>query len=234
MKSELKMWAAYDYIISISEAVSQSFLKVFPSLSDKLIVIENLMPVKSIREQAEEFSAEKEMPDDGTRKLLSIGRFCAAKNFDNVPDICRRILQRGINVRWYLIGFGSDEALIQRKIVECGMEEHIVILGKKTNPYPYIKACDLYVQPSRYEGNSVSVHEAQILGKPVVITDYTTSASQLEDGIDGIIVPMYNNKCAEGIIQLLNDKQYEKLLIANCEERDYSGHDRIEIFYKLL
>lgn len=234
VKSELKMWAAYDYIISISEAVSQSFLKVFPSLSDKLIVIENLMPVKSIREQAEEFSAEKEMPDDGTRKLLSIGRFCAAKNFDNVPDICRRILQRGINVRWYLIGFGSDEALIQRKIVECGMEEHIVILGKKTNPYPYIKACDLYVQPSRYEGNSVSVHEAQILGKPVVITDYTTSASQLEDGIDGIIVPMDNNKCAEGIIQLLNDKQYEKLLIANCEERDYSGHDRIEIFYKLL
>lgn len=234
VKSELKMWAAYDYIISISEAVSQSFLKVFPSLRDKLIVIENLMPVKSIREQAEEFSAKKEMPDDGTRKLLSIGRFCAAKNFDNVPDICRRILQRGINVRWYLIGFGSDEALIQRKIVECGMEEHIVILGKKTNPYPYIKACDLYVQPSRYEGNSVSVHEAQILGKPVVITDYTTSASQLEDGIDGIIVPMDNNKCAEGIIQLLNDKQYEKLLIANCEERDYSGHDRIEIFYKLL
>ena len=87
MKSELKMWAAYDYIISISEAVSQSFLKVFPSLRDKLIVIENLMPVKSIREQAEEFSAKKEMPDDGMRKLLSIGRFCTAKNFDNVPDI---------------------------------------------------------------------------------------------------------------------------------------------------
>lgn len=234
VKSELKMWAAYDYIISISEAVSQSFLKVFPSLRDKLIVIENLMPVKSIREQAEEFSAKKEMPDDGTRKLLSIGRFCAAKNFDNVPDICRRILQRGINVRWYLIGFGSDEALIQRKIVECGMEEHIVILGKKTNPYPYIKACDLYVQPSRYEGNSVSVHEAQILGKPVVITDYTTSASQLEDGIDGIIVPMENEKCAAALACILKDEAKQSFLVRNESGKDYTNADGLQKLYKLL
>jgi len=234
VESELNMWAAYDYIISISEAVSQSFLTVFPSLGDKLIVIENLMPVNSIREQAEEFSVADEMPDDGTKKLLSIGRFCTAKNFDNVPDICRRILQRGINVRWYLIGFGSDETLIRQKIAECGMEDHVIILGKKTNPYPYIKACDFYVQPSRYEGNSVSVHEAQILGKPVVITDYATSSSQLEDGVDGIIVPMENDKCAASIIQLLNDKKYEELLISNCKERDYFGHDRIEMFYKLL
>ena len=108
-------------------------------------MIENLMPVNSIREQAEEFSASEEMPDDDTKKLLSIGRFCTAKNFDNVPDICRRILQSGINVRWYLIGFGSDETLIRQKIAEFGMEDHVIILGKKTNPYPYIKACDFYV-----------------------------------------------------------------------------------------
>ena len=197
-------------------------------------MIENLMPVKSIREQAEEFSAKKEMPDDGMRKLLSIGRFCTAKNFDNVPDICRRILRSGINVRWYLIGFGSDEALIQRKIVECGMEDHVVILGKKTNPYPYIKACDLYVQPSRYEGNSVSVHEAQILGKPVVITDYATSASQLENGIDGIIVPMENEKCAAALACILKDEAKQSFLVRNESGKDYTNADGLQKLYKLL
>ena len=168
------------------------------------------------------------------RKLLSIGRFCTAKNFDNVPDICRRILRSGINVRWYLIGFGSDEALIQRKIVECGMEDHVVILGKKTNPYPYIKACDFYVQPSRYEGNSVSVHEAQILGKSVVITDYATSASQLEDGVDGIIVPMENDKCAAALADFFQDEEKQRVLVRNELRKDYTNAGGLQKLYMLL
>lgn len=68
-------------------------------------------------------------------------------------------------------------------------------LGKNLNPYPYICRCDLYVQPSRYEGKCVSVKEAQMLRKPVVITNYATANSQVENGVDGIIVTMDNEKC---------------------------------------
>ena len=100
------------------------------------------------------------------------------------------MIRAGLDVYWYIIGFGADEQLIRRKIAECGMDGRVVLLGKKENPYPYIVACDLYVQPSRYEGKCVAVREAQMLGKPVVITNYATSASQLEDGVDGVIVPM--------------------------------------------
>lgn len=234
VESELRMWGAYDFIISISEAVSQSFLKVFPSLKDKIVVIENLMPVRSIREQAEEFSADAEMPVDGAKRLLSIGRFCAAKNFDNVPDICRMILTQGINIKWYLIGFGSDEELIREKIEECSMHDHVIILGKKTNPYPYIKSCDLYVQPSRYEGNSVSVHEAQILGKPVVITDYATAKSQLENGVDGLIVPMENGRCADALAKLLCNERQMALISENEAERDYTNVSGLKRLYNLV
>lgn len=118
-------------------------------------------------------------------KLLSIGRFCTAKNFDNIPNICHRLCEKGLDVYWYIIGFGSEEGLIKRKIKENRMEERVILLGKKDNPYPYIKHCDLYVQPSRFEGKCVSVREAQMLGKPVVITDYPTAKSQLKNGIDG-------------------------------------------------
>lgn len=234
VKSELKMWGAYDFIISISEAVSQSFLKVFPTLKDKIVLIENLMPVRSIREQAEEFLAETEMPDGGAKRLLSIGRFCTAKNFDNVPDICRMILAQGINIKWYLIGFGNDEALIREKIEECDMHDHVIILGKKTNPYPYIKACDLYVQPSRYEGNSVSVHEAQILGKPVVITDYATAKSQLENGVDGLIVPMENEECADALAELLYDERKMTFISENEAKKDYTNVNGLKKLYSLI
>ena len=210
VESESKMWNVYDRIISISDAVTEAFVKVFPDTSDKITVIENMMAVKTIMSQKDEFDVKDEMPDDGSIKILSIGRFCHAKNFDNIPDICRRILESGLRVKWYLIGFGGSEQLIKDKIEEAGMQENVIILGKKENPYPYIKECDVYIQPSRYEGNAVTVHEAQLLGKPVIITDYPTAKSQLQDGVDGYIVPLDNKECSDSIIKLLKEEIYAK------------------------
>ncbi len=232
--SELKMWGAYGYIASISDDVTKAFLSVFPSLEDRIVKIENILPKALIDHQAGDFSAEGEMPRDGAIRLLSIGRFGSAKNFDNVPDICRRILETGLNVKWYLIGYGGDEALIRQRIREAGMEDRVVILGKKDNPYPYIKACDLYVQPSRYEGKAVTVREAQMLGRPVAITRYATSASQLEDGLDGIIVPMDNAGCAAGIAALLRDPERMKALSAACARRDYTNGEEVRKIYGIL
>lgn len=232
--TQLLMWNKYDHIISISAQVTNSFLSVFPLLKDKIIEIGNMIPDQYMEKQREAFSVKDEMPDDGSVKLLSIGRFCTAKNFDNIPDICKHILDNGINIKWYLIGFGSDETLIRKKIQENNMQNHVIILGKKRNPYPYIKECDLYVQPSRYEGKCVSVIEAQVLHKPVIITDYATSASQLEDGVDGIIVPLENKKCAAGIAELLKDPVKMNTLILNCMSRDYSNHSEVNKLYSLL
>ncbi len=229
--SESAMWSAYDYIASISPAVTESFLSTFPALADKIVLIENILPMKLIHKQKEE--AAVGMDFDGI-KILSIGRFCTAKNFDNVPDICDRLVRSGLNIRWYLIGFGGCEDLIYQKIEEAGMSEHVIMLGKKDNPYPYIKACDLYVQPSRYEGKCVTVREAQALGKPVVITDYATAGSQLEDGTDGIIVPMDNESCAKAITALLNNSLKMEKLVQNCQQRDYSNAQEVQKLYRLM
>lgn len=232
--SELAMWSRYDSIASISENVTETFLSGFPSLKEKIVLIENILPKALIGGQANAFPVEKEMPNDTAIKLLSIGRFSNPKNFDNVPDICRRILEAGLDIKWYLIGYGGDEPLIRRKISEAGMENRVVILGKKENPYPYIKACDLYVQPSRYEGKAVTVREAQMLCKPVVITRYATSASQLEDGVDGVIVPMDNEGCTIGIVQLLKNPEQMKQLATTCSQRDYTNNQEVEKIYELL
>ncbi len=227
VESELAMWNRYDHIISISESVTESFLKVFPSLSDKIRLIHNMLPQKSILKQADEFTVQNEMPEDGSIRLLSIGRFCRAKNYDNVPDICRRLLDAGVNVTWYIIGYGGSEQLIRDKIVEAGMQDHVVILGKKDNPYPYIKACNVYVQPSRYEGNSVTVHEAQMLGKPVIITKYLTASNQLQDGVDGVIVPIENGACAEKMARILQNREVLARMHENCLHRDYSNQAEV-------
>lgn len=167
--------------------------------------------------------------------LLSIGRFSYAKNYDNVPDICSHIVANGEkDVRWFIIGYGPDEQLIRTKIAEAGMESRVIILGKRTNPYPYIKACDIYVQPSRYEGKSVTVREAQMLYKPVVVTNYPTASSQIKDGHDGVIVPMDNQGCAEGIINLIRDKAKREEIIEYLKTHDYGNEKEVEKLYEML
>ena len=224
---ELPVWSEFDHIVSISPDVTKAFVGRFPSLGPKIIEIENILSHEFVRKRAELVSEEevsREMKkEDGVTTLLSVGRFCEAKNYDNVPDICRRIIEAGCPVKWYLIGYGGDEPLIRRKITEAGMENNVVILGKKANPYPYIKACDIYVQPSRYEGKSVTVREAQILCKPVVITDYATARSQVRDGVDGVIVPIDNEGCAKGIVNLINDLAMQEKLVRYSEDYNYGN-----------
>ena len=124
--------------------------------------------------------------------------------------------------------------MIRHKIAENGMEKNVIILGKKDNPYPYIKACDIYVQPSRYEGKSVTVREAQILCKPVVITNYPTAKSQIQDGIDWVIVPMDNDGCAKGIVDFINNKNLQNSIIDYLKTHDYGNESEIEKIYNLL
>lgn len=204
---ELPVWREFDHVISISPDVSTNFLQVFPGLRDKLTEIPNILPIEWVYAQSARLSTEeiaKEMSQEsGSINLLSIGRFSSQKNFDNVPDICQRIRKKGVDVRWYLIGYGGDESLIRQRIAESGMEEYVRILGKKDNPYPYIKACDIYVQPSRYEGSPVTVREAIALRKPVVVTAFQTVQSVIQDGKDGVIVPMDNEGCAEGVTDFI-------------------------------
>lgn len=234
IESQLNMWGSFDYIASISQAVTNNFLKNFPQLEDKIIEIPNILPVKLISKQANEFDVSNEMIDEGSIKLLSIGRYCEAKNFDNVPFICKKILELGFNIKWYIIGFGGDEERIKKSIKEYNMEDHVILLGKKPNPYPYMKACDVYVQPSRYEGKCVSVIEAQSLHKPVIITNYPTAKSQLKDRYDGVIVPLENDKCAEAIAEILKMKKLQDYISNNARLNDYSNNKSIKKIYNLL
>ena len=230
---ELPVWNGYDYIASISPDVSRTFLSVFPSLHEKLVEIANILSPAFVRSRAEE-KVDLSVFGDGAVKLLSIGRFTYPKNFDNVPEILRRIREQGIDARWYLIGYGGDEPLIRQRIREAGMENYVVIIGKKANPYPYIQACDLYIQPSRYEGNSVTVREAQMLCKPVVVADYPTAASQIQNGKDGVIVPLENAACAEGIVRVIQDAELQYQLIQFLNAHDYGNENEVEKIYKLI
>ena len=97
-----------------------------------------------------------------------------------------------------------------------------------------MKACDIYVQPSRYEANSVTVREAQILGKPVISTNSPTAKGQIMDGIDGIVCGMENDSISEAIFSLAMDKMKQASLTEYVLSHDYGNEKEVEKIYKLL
>ncbi len=231
---ELPVWNAYDHIISISESVTHSFISLFPGLKNKIVQIENFLDVDFIQKSAVAFSVSNEITKTGSEIIFcSVGRFCAAKNFENAVWMCKYLRDDGFNIKWYIIGFGNDEMLIKTEIERAGMKDFFILLGKKSNPYPYINTCDFYIQPSRYEGKAITVQEAQVLYKPIVITNYPTSASQITDGIDGVIVPLENRKAAKGIANFIKNTDLQIKIIANLKEKVYNK-EKVKIFNGLF
>lgn len=234
---ELKMWSRLDQIISISPDVTKSFCSVYPTLKDKIIEIENILSPSFIKSRAnalspDEIRAELRLKEDDFF-LLTIGRFCPPKKMEEIPIICRLLRKKGLNLKWYIIGFGNETS-IKDSIRNEDMQDFVIILGKRSNPYPYIAACDVYVQPSRYEGKSIVVIEAQILGKPVIVTNYPTAPSQVRDGIDGFIVPMPIDECVEAIHSIFINKQRLENVRNYNQTHDFGNESEVEKIYSLI
>ncbi len=230
-EAELPIWDAYEYITSISPDVTATFTKAFPSLKGKIVEIENIISPEFVRLQAKLLSP-KEMQGDFV-KICSVGRFCEAKNYDNVPFMAQKLRERGLRFRWYIIGFG-DDTLIRENIAKTKTEDCVILLGKKENPYPYIAACDIYAQPSRYEGKSVTVREAQILCRPVLVTNYPTAASQITNGIDGIICEMDNDAIASALYDLATSPDKRDQLSSYLKTHDYGNEAEVNKIYELI
>lgn len=234
IKLDLKMWSKFDYIIAVSEECKNAFLIKYPSLKEKIKVIENITSPEFIKKMAEE-NIEESIEKDNSFKVISVARLSHAKGIDNGVKALKLLHERGLtNIKWYVVGYGGDKEIIRELIEENNLQESFVLLGKKTNPYPYMKACDLYVQPSRYEGKAVTVGEAQILGKPVIITNYTTAKSQIKEGIDGYICDLSVDGIAEGIERLFKDEVLRNKLAYKCKKSDYGNSYELGILYNLF
>lgn len=229
VRREERVWGRLDYIASISEDVGRTFGDTFPKLRNKIICIENILNTEFIRKRAELFDANL-CDDDTAIKLLTIGRYSYPKKMEDIPTICRMVRDRGLNIKWFIIGYGSVEIenVIRRSAEKEGVSDSVVLLGKQNNPYPYVKACDVYVQPSRYEGKSITVREAQIMCKPVVVTNYPTAASQVNDGVDGVIVPMDVEACAAEMYAFLKDENKRKRVVEYLQTHDYGNEKEVE------
>lgn len=231
---DLQMWNNFHYIVAVSEECKNAFLVKYPSLHKKVIVLENITSPELVKELSKE-KVVNPLVVDNRFKIITVARLSHAKGIDNAIKAMKNIKLNGYeDIAWYVVGYGGDEASLRNLIKTNGLEEHFILLGKKLNPYPFIKEADLYVQPSRYEGKAVTVGEAQILGKPVIVTNYPTAQSQVQDGVDGIICDLSIEGIAEAIEILYHNQDLRNHLSKNCMNTNYDNHAELNKLYQLV
>ncbi|GHU38383.1 hypothetical protein FACS1894105_12280 [Clostridia bacterium] len=225
-----------DAIVNVSGAVNDALTAKFPEIASKCVVIENIQNKEMIRSLALTGSS---FPDASTykgKRILTVGRISYQKGVDMIPPVLRRLKADGIDARWYIVGGGSDEektALITIA-VEDGVADSMILLGETVNPYTYMRDCDVYAQPSRYEGKPIAVEEAKIMRCPIVTANYLSAKEQLADGKFGVIAEISIDSIYENIRNLLLDGERRRALSETLNRENFGNADEIEKFYRLL
>ena len=233
MEQLKKYYKKVDHFFFVSNPTRESFARYYPFVEGKSTVYYNPINGQEIVTKAKEtftppFS-------EKYTNLLTVGRLSQEKGQDMVPIITKKLLGQGLPVRWYLIGDGDSRGKIETLIRENQVEEHVVLLGTKTNPYCYMRACDIYIQPSYTEGYSTTICEAGILGKAIIGTKPSGGIrDQITDGVDGLIVDADVNGLTEGIAQLIKDKRLRHQFEERIRNRDFEGKGEIKKFLQYL
>lgn len=227
-----EVYSKADSVVTVSEACRQSFISEYPEFADKTCVIENIISLGLIADAKKNAFNFENM--NGTT-ILTVGRLSYPKGIDVAVRACSELKKRGYPVRWYHIGQGECLNDIERLIYEKNLTGDFILLGEKENPYPYMAGCDIYVQPSRYEGKSIAIDEVKCFCKPMVVTDYTMVACQVTDGVNGLICNVDDPvDMADKIGKLITDRQLCLCLSENLSREDCSNTAERDKLFKLI
>ncbi len=197
-----------DRIYAVSNAVGDKFSSIYPQYRDKVRLFRNLLDREEILKKAVEG---KGFTDafDGIR-LVTVGRLHYQKGYDIAIKALARMIRDGYRIRWYIIGEGMERANLEALIRKHGVEDSFILMGKKDNPYPYMQQADIYVQASRFEGKSIAIEEAQVLGKAIAASDCTGNTEQIEPGYDGVLLALNVDNLVRELEHLIDHPELRK------------------------
>lgn len=201
----------YDKIYTVSEEVRSHFLAFYPEYEGKTDVFHNIINKEEILRKAGEGGGFA----DGYEgfRILSVGRLTWQKAYDVAIEAMKILKDKECQIRWYVLGEGDQRKKLEKKIKKLDLQDDFRLLGAVDNPYPYYVQTDLYVQAGRYEGKSIAIQEAQVLGCAVIASDRSGNREQIVDGEDGMLCELSPEAVAENVEKLYRDEEKRLSLI---------------------
>lgn len=226
-----KYYSKYDKLVFVSESIKKEFDLLYPKMKEKTIFFYNFIDENVIYSKSKEMSKLKRLT--GEIAITTVARLSYEKGIDIAIMAARLLRNKGLKFQWNIIGDGIQREKLEKQISDLKLQGIVHMLGEKDNPYPYIKYCDIYVQPSRTEGYCTTTREAKILCKPVIAFDVGGMREQFIDGQNGYLVKREDCEAlVQTIYQLAIDKQ-KREKIEDFLRKEYIANDK-QGLYTLL
>lgn len=230
--NESDIYEKFKAIICVSEFTKKTFINKYPQLKNKCYGIHNMIDYDKIIEMSNVQIEEHELFNRDVFNIVSIGRLSKVKQFDLIPQVTKDLLDKDMNIRWYIIGDGEERPAINDLIKKYKVENRVFLLGEINNPYPYIKHSDLVAVTSYSEACPNVLNESKILHTPVITTNFGSAKEFIKSGVNGVITDEKN--IAKDIARLIEDKDYYNVIKSNIQDFKYSNDEIIDRIVNLL
>ncbi|MGN1297438.1 MAG: glycosyltransferase [Clostridia bacterium] len=239
LKSKLKkmldkrIYSKYDTLVFVSKDNLKKFNKEYKDIRDKYLepikkeVIYNYIDKENVIKKAEEKN--NIVFNKDRINFVTVARLVEQKGIDRLIEIHSRLIENGLKHNFYIIGDGPEKEELEILIKKHKNEETFKLLGKKENPYPYIKNADYFCLLSRFEGYGMVLEEAKILDKSIVITD-TAAREAINDYSKAIILENSEQGIYEGLKKIIMDRDINFNLNRNRTEK----YDNSKLLKKVI
>lgn len=207
-------FAQMNEVFFVAEAAERDFIQHMPSFKEKTRIIRNTINVKAIEDGANEFVNDLPCNCGDVIKIASVGRFAAQKAFYRIIEMAKHLREKGIPFKWIIVGNGPDREEFLKLVCQNELNECVLSLGNRSNPYPYMKWADLLTVTSKYESQPMVILESLILGKPVLSTNFPSAHEILGDKAYAYLCPNTDEGVVEGIDDVLVNGFINKMKIA--------------------
>ena len=230
---DLGCYDSFDHIFTVSDEVKEHFLEVYPEYEEKVSVFHNMVNQDRIRRMAEQ--GEGFDDDFNGYRILTIGRLTEQKRYDIAIEALAQLKKIcDVPVRWYVLGEGELRESLEQQIRDSGLENDFLLLGVKSNPFPYCKQSDFYVHATGFEGKSIAIQEAQTLGKPILATDCSGNREQIEDGVDGRLCPLTPEDISKQLLWMIEHPEECRSYGEKAEKKVLYHTRGLEEFLELI
>lgn len=233
---DLDAYSKIDRIFSVSKEAGESFCRIYPEYTDKCRLFRNIIDTAWIKEQSlKKLPASDPFAKSTAKyKLLTIGRLAYQKAYDIAIPALRLLREEGLDIDWFVLGEGPLEGELRSQIAREKLTGHFILLGSKANPYPYCRLASLYVHATRFEGKSIAIEEAQVLGKAIIASDCTGNREQITHDVSGYLIPLTAEAIAASVKKLLTDTDKLHQFEQASKQVNLAHSEDMKAFYELL
>lgn len=225
-----------DHIFTISKVCENSLKEYFPECTHKISIMENISSPVIIRKLSEEEIEDIDIPSLKENKktiIVTLAHLCRRKGTDLSIEAMKILTERNIKYHWIFVGkILEPDLIVQMK--KNGLLRFASLVGIKQNPYPYLRNTDIYVQPSRYEGKSISLDEAKILCKPIIVTNFSTVSDQFENRVNASICKMNGQDIADKISELIINHKLSQQYTDYLSRHVTDNSNEVDKLYQMI